>query len=177
VTIEQGNNRLAAVALILRNPCQNPEIFFIQRAVNENDPWSGQIAFPGGNMEDQDQDGIATARRETLEEVGLVLSPSSLLGRLDDQQGRSNFREIPLVISCNVFELDIHQRATNGYEVGDSFWVGLDHLINPLHRFDYLTGYAPDPYPAVRLGEDKILWGLTYRFVQMFLGVIGRSPR
>ena len=45
--------RRAAVALILRlNPeTAEPEMFFIQRAHYESDPWSGQIAFPGGREE------------------------------------------------------------------------------------------------------------------------------
>ena len=82
-------------------------------------------------MEKQDKDVLDTAIRETLEEVGLVLDAGSKLGRLDDQQGRNNHREIPLAISCFVFHVDFGEVTINHHEVGDGFWVSLDHLLNP----------------------------------------------
>ncbi len=171
--IQIDGYKSAAVALILRNLDANPEIFFIQRATNENDPWSGQIAFPGGNMDAEDGDVVATAVRETAEEVGFNLTRDKLLCRLDDQQGRNNYNRIPLIISCLVFDLGLSsQAAVHNQEVGDSIWVEVSHLFDANNRFDYLTSYAPDPYPAVQLPEGKVLWGLTFRFVQAFLNVV-----
>ena len=44
--ISTQGNRQASVAMVLRNLDSVPQMFFIERAQNENDPWSGQIAFP-----------------------------------------------------------------------------------------------------------------------------------
>ena len=56
----------AAVSIILRMNGGSIEILFILRALREGDPWSGQIAFPGGHFEPRDQSMRETAERETL---------------------------------------------------------------------------------------------------------------
>ncbi len=170
--IKIGNNKSAAVALILRNLNTDPEMFFIERAENENDPWSGQLAFPGGNSSRLDQDIAATARRETDEEVGIQLPAGSQLARLDDQTGRHNSRDISLIISCFVFNLDTPQTVNHNPEVGDSFWIKVDHLLHPNNQTQYQSRYATNPYPAIRFPSGKLLWGLTYRFVAHFLAAI-----
>jgi 8-oxo-dGTP pyrophosphatase MutT (NUDIX family) len=76
IKIEWGNMDLkagkdrAAVMIIL---CEDGELkaLYIRRAVNPMDPWSGQIAFPGGRTKMQDVDIIETAIREAWEEVGI----------------------------------------------------------------------------------------------------------
>ena len=65
--IPAGSRRQAAVAMLLADLDFRPRMFFIERARNPDDPWSGQIAFPGGNLEPADADTFDTARRETLE--------------------------------------------------------------------------------------------------------------
>lgn len=54
-----------------------PELLFIQRASRHGDPWSGDVAFPGGGRDIEDDDDLAAAVRETAEEVGLDLSVGS----------------------------------------------------------------------------------------------------
>ena len=65
--------REAAVAAILR-PGDHTEALFILRASREGDPWSGQMAFPGGHKDPEDISIRHTAERETWEEIGLDLS-------------------------------------------------------------------------------------------------------
>lgn len=169
--IKAGDHKSASVALILRNLDTDAEMFFIQRAENKNDPWSGQIAFPGGNREQRDEDSVATARRETDEEVGIRLPANSLLARLDDQLGRDNNRDISLIISCFVFKLDTPQVIRHSPEVGDSFWVKVDDLLHP-PALSTQTAYAGKPNPGIQFQSGEVLWGLTYRFVTMFLDII-----
>ena len=65
-------NHAAAVALVLR---QAPalELLLIKRSSSEDDPWSGQMALPGGRRDPADAGLQHTAIRETHEEVGLDL--------------------------------------------------------------------------------------------------------
>ena len=53
----------AAVALVLRGPAEAPDILFIKRASREGDPWSGQMAFPGGRYDPTDEREKDTAIR------------------------------------------------------------------------------------------------------------------
>ncbi len=168
--IPVAGKRQASVALILRDLASHPKMFFIERAKHRNDPWSGQIAFPGGNREAADFNPLATACRETREEVGIELSPRNLLGRLDDQQGKIKNRKLPLVISCFVFHIEEEQQTINSSEVEDSFWAPVSHLLEDKNRIHFSPpGYCNETWPAVRLDEQRVLWGLTWRFVQMFL--------
>ena len=80
---EGGELIWAAVAVVL---APEPEsVLLIRRAERAGDPWSGHMALPGGRRRSRpDHDLVATAIRETAEEVGLALGPEQLIGALDD---------------------------------------------------------------------------------------------
>lgn len=86
-TLDLDVKRQAAVALVLRQAKNGVEVLFIQRAVAERDPWSGQIAFPGGGRETSDRDLVDTAVRETGEETAVRIDHKLLAVHLLDQQG------------------------------------------------------------------------------------------
>ncbi|KAI8055698.1 hypothetical protein BDF22DRAFT_599948, partial [Syncephalis plumigaleata] len=77
------------------------ELLFIRRTSNPQDPWSGQIAFPGGKRESGETDR-ETAERETKEEVGLDLRSSAFtfLGALDEREVTTRFGRRLLLILC-----------------------------------------------------------------------------
>ena len=77
----------AAVALILRQDASGLQALFIERAAHDNDPWSGNVGFPGGKIEKDDGSPQLAAERETLEEIGLDLRTAQYLGRLSDIAG------------------------------------------------------------------------------------------
>jgi hypothetical protein len=62
----------AAVALILRTGSCGLEMLFIERALRADDPWSGDLGFPGGKVEAGERDPRLTAERETMEEIALI---------------------------------------------------------------------------------------------------------
>lgn len=64
-----------------------PEILFIKRATRTGDRWTGQVAFPGGGREPNDENDCAASVRETREEIGLDLSADHcmLVGNLPEQ--------------------------------------------------------------------------------------------
>jgi len=148
---------------------RTPKMFFIQRALHENDPWSGQIAFPGGSRDPEDPDTLHTAQRETVEEVGICLENIPLLGQLDDQKSFIKINSRPVVINCYVFEVPETILPENSEEVHDSFWVPVHHLASPENKTTHQVSQSGESRPAISLDDGQVLWGLTYRFVNMLL--------
>jgi 8-oxo-dGTP pyrophosphatase MutT (NUDIX family) len=166
----------AAVALLLREGKQGSEIFFIERARREGDPWSGHMAFPGGRMEQGDDHSRGTAERETLEEVGLTLERSRYLGALDDLQGSSRFQQSRLVVSAHVYHaIEPGPVVLDEREVQAALWLPLADLVDPLRHVEYaLARQQSFKFPGIQVGEpsSQIVWGLTYRFLEIFMRAI-----
>ena len=173
LSIEDG--RQAAVAMVLRNAGAGVEMLFIERAHRREDPWSGQMALPGGMVEVVDLDPQAAAERETAEEVGLCIGTRHRLGWLGDLQGRHAGQPIPMVISCFVYQAtDFHVPRTNE-EVRDTLWVSLDVLLDRSRRVDVHHPRIPDQsFRGVRVSdaEHQVVWGLTHRFLGRFFDVL-----
>lgn len=167
--------RHAAVAMILREGEQETEVLLIRRAEHENDPWSGDLAFPGGRIEEQDSDDKAAAERETWEEIGLDLGHAVYLGQGDDLGGAY----LSVRVSCFVYHLQRDMPFRLNGEVVDAFWVPLRTLLDPernrIARFYYRGGERE--HPIVDLGEwsQRPLWGLTYRLLNNFFQLFGLS--
>ncbi|MBX2868928.1 MAG: CoA pyrophosphatase [Acidiferrobacterales bacterium] len=170
----------AAVALVLRQGIDDVEMLFIQRATSERDPWSGQIAFPGGGKEPSDADLVETAMRETEEEVAVMLNDQLFCHHLMDQQGSNRGGSMDLMIRCLVFETNRAVRPVPNYEVAEVFWVPLSRLVNPEHQLTFQPAITNKPANGIDLGEGcagqpRILWGLTYRFVQYFFTLLNKN--
>jgi 8-oxo-dGTP pyrophosphatase MutT (NUDIX family) len=163
----------AAVAVVLRDGAPEPELLLIERARHPLDPWSGHMAFPGGRVDPGDPDPRSAAERETREEVGLSLADAEPLGRLDDLEGRHAGRPLSLVISAWVFHVEEPGDLTLNHEVETALWVPLRRIVDPRHQVEYTTPYGA--YPGVLVGEPDrhVVWGLTYRFLEIFLGALG----
>lgn len=171
------DHRHAAVAMVLRPAGGGLEALFIERTRNEADPWSGQMALPGGMVETDDTGARGAAERETLEEVGIDLTEALFVGRLDDMQGRHRAHRSGIVVSGFVFFDEHGQEAVPNYEVADVVWEPLATFTNS-ECFAYAE-YPPAPgerFPGVRVGhaEHQIVWGLTRRFLVSFFEVIGQ---
>ncbi|WP_246845718.1 CoA pyrophosphatase [Bdellovibrio sp. ZAP7] len=162
----------ACVSLILRGPPDDLQIGYIQRAIHPLDRWSGQIAFPGGKREEWDTSALATALRETQEEVGIVLTPEEMIGRLDDIQARKAGALLEFFIRPFVFytERDFEVRLDHN-EVADFFWVPLKDLVNPERNISYelMREQLRMELPAISLNREIPLWGLSYMITQDLL--------
>ncbi|MBV9879335.1 MAG: CoA pyrophosphatase, partial [Gemmatirosa sp.] len=163
--------RRAAVALVLRlGEGDRPELLFVKRAEFAGDPWSGQIAFPGGRHEPGDASLWHTAMRETWEETGLDLDRDArLLGRLDELHPRQP------VLPAVVVRPYVAVAAPSGpfalsIEMAAAFWV-------PIERFA-AEGVHAESEVRVRgtslrvpsfVHEGHTIWGMTYRILEDFL--------
>lgn len=158
----------AAVAAVFRPAAdaRTSELLFIQRATKATDPWSGQMAFPGGREEAEDPSPRHTAMRETEEEVGLDLSGARFLGSLTELDGgRANNRRV--IVSAHAWWLDgPRPTLTPNYEVADVVWVSLGELANRERHIDYLYPPSGMLFPGIQLDRrEQVIWGLTLRFL------------
>jgi 8-oxo-dGTP pyrophosphatase MutT (NUDIX family) len=91
---------------------------------------AGQVAFPGGRTEEYDLDAIATALRETEEEIGLPRDHIEIVGRLDLFNTGTGFAITPIV---GLVSVPFPLRPDPG-EVAEAFEVPLDFILDPANR-------------------------------------------
>lgn len=162
--------RRAAVAAVLRGGASGAEILLIRRAERAGDPWSGQMALPGGRHDEGDIDLAATAAREALEEVGLDLRrAASPLGRLDDV--RTHTRD--MIVRPFVWEIRAPVVLVPNAEVAEVVWVDLGSLASGARDTQHVWEEGPPDlrFPGYRVGE-RVVWGLTHRILGTLLGAL-----
>ena len=172
-TAETPEARTAAVALLLVEGQTGLAALFIKRAVRTGDPWSGQISLPGGRREPADADLLATAMRETREEVGVDLTRVERLGQLNDMNPRTPTLP-PIYVRPFVFALaTLPVLTTSVEEVQRAFWVPLARFAEPGVRRDFTLTVAgvERTFPAYALGDD-VIWGMTERIITPFIELI-----
>jgi len=165
----------AAVAIIARTVPGDLELLFIRRAAFENDPWSGDIAFPGGRISAPEEPPRLAAERETLEEVGLDVTKAKWLGQLDDVIGGDG----AVVVSGFVYALEGPVTLVTNHEVAAAGWVRVAALSAPERQLTNTFRYKDRDVtlPAIRVFDDDSphLWGLTYQFVERFMRTVGKE--
>lgn len=150
------------------------ELLLIERAVKRGDPWSGDVALPGGHQEAADMNLLATAQRETHEEVGLDLANcAEPIGRLESVPvpklpDRPRLEVIPIVFWWPRAEARLRLEAS---EVQAAFWASTDSLCAPEAQTRRTLRDAGQSYtlPATAV-QGRLVWGLTYGIVRRLLG-------
>ena len=167
--------RRAAVALLIRlgAPLEEPEVFFIQRAQYEKDPWSGQVAFPGGREEPGDASLFDTAARETFEETSIdIRRHGDLLGQLDDLRPRI-VRLPDLIVRPYVVLIGEHSDPVLSDEVAASFWVPLAALRETRGWRDTVVTAGGTEFTRRAFHHAGfVVWGMTERIVSGFLNLL-----
>lgn len=145
--IDERESDAAVVVLIGKGEY----ILLIKRVSNPNDPWSGQIALPGGHRE-RDESTLQAAVRECEEEVGIRPDIKSSLGVFSPNNIKIRVRAYVALLD------DLVEPKPNPHEVEKVFWVHESQLIRKDNAF-YFNQYR--------------VWGMTYRILSRLFEIAG----
>ena len=154
----------AAVLIALVDGASGPQVVLTRRSdALRHHP--GQIALPGGKQDHRDQDAVATALRESHEEVGLPPGNVRVLGEIAPHETVTGFVVTPVIGWVSGPFVPVPELG----EVEDVFLVPLQFLISPDNYQIHSRVYQgiERRYWSVPYGPYYI-WGATARILQTF---------
>ena len=153
--------RPAAVLMPLVVRGDQVQVLLTQRTAHLTDH-AGQISFPGGRVEEHDANTVATALRETEEEIGLRAERVEVIGTLPEYTTITGYRVTPVV---GMIQPPV-SLALDTFEVSEAFEVPLGFLMDPMHHErrivtldDISRTFYAMPYEAG--GRRYFIWGAT----------------
>lgn len=155
----------AAVAIIIDSNRHGGSLLLIKRTEREGDPWSGQIAFPGGHKSALDRTFVETAIREASEEVGIQLTDQDLLGVLPLVYSRT--KRVLVVPFVFLLRSDVVIHVNE--EVAESFWISLSDLAKIEVAKHEIKIERVRITANCYVFDDHVIWGLTFRIINILL--------
>jgi 8-oxo-dGTP pyrophosphatase MutT (NUDIX family) len=173
------------VPIVMRGEQGNEPHLLLTQRTQHLSSHAGQIAFPGGKVDPNDQSVEHAALREAEEEVGLTSEHVEVLGQLPSYITGTSFHITPVValVSPN------HTLQTNAYEVEFAFEVPLSFLMDPanhrIHQWEnngvqrqwYSMPYRPATTKLSHGSNDSsdsnpeteyFIWGATAGMIRNF---------
>ena len=160
-----GVERTSAPASVLVGLVQRDEglqVLLTQRTAHLRDH-AGQISFPGGRAEDDDRDAVATALRETEEEIGLAHDRVEIIGALPTYSTVTGYVVTPVVaLVTPPFTL-----ALDNFEVAEAFEVPLGYLMSPAHHQRHVFPYEGGQRQFLSMPwQGRFIWGATAAMIR-----------
>jgi 8-oxo-dGTP pyrophosphatase MutT (NUDIX family) len=152
--------RQAAVLVLLYPHTPDDWHLILTRRPDSMRKHSGQVSFPGGSRDEADASFVATALRETCEELG-ICDPANMtiLGELNTCYiPPTNFEVHPIVGALPA----LPEMTVSADEVAEVLTLSLHGLLHPAtlqHEMRDIMGYSVS-VPFYRVGEHKV-WGAT----------------
>ncbi len=149
------------IGLIEREGCVNVILTKRTEALNNH---SGQVAFPGGRIDDGDASPEAAALREAWEEIGLDINEVEVMGRLPDYYTGSGYRVAPIIgfvregvdFEINPDEVDYMFEVPLSFLMDEANHTTTSRMWKERERFFYEMPY-----------EDHYIWGVTAGMIRV----------
>ncbi len=162
--IKGDEDAKAAVAILFRSGAGGLELLLVKRSFIPSDPWSGDMAFPGGKVGPLDRGLMETVYREVFEETGIDLRTSGFLGAMDPfySSVRPEMGVLPLV-----FLVEGTPEIRLNEELSSFLWVPMGELRVSKGR----SLVKKFEVPAFHV-KGEVVWGLTYRMIEKLLELV-----
>ncbi len=154
----------AAVGILVKPTNTDVEFFLVKRAEVDDDPWSGDMAFPGGKKNLQDQTLVDTAVREVREETSIDLTDKEVLGFMEPVY--SAVRRT-LAVQPVIFVFNEYPEVTLNYELTKYIWVPLNDIKHG-KTHAVVKGWEGPVY----IVQGETVWGLTFRMLEKILKLL-----
>lgn len=156
LTLAAGARAAAVLVGLVAYP-KEVRVLLTQRAASLR-VHAGQIAFPGGKIESDDESPVAAALREAEEEIGLPPSHVEPLGYLDPYVTGTGFRVIPVVARIEPhFALRLNPgEVEDAFETPFAFLMdAANHALHSRELEGQLRRFYAMPY------GERYIWGIT----------------
>jgi 8-oxo-dGTP diphosphatase len=164
----------AAVTIVLKDGPGGVETLLIERAINDRDPASGDVALPGGHVDPGDTTLVETAVRELEEEVGLRAADLDAPLHFFGPVTASRFGLEVGVFASRLARHSPGPTVGRADEVADIFWLPQTALA----RSELVRRGAGAGEQRVRatVHEGHVLWGFTRRVLRQFFELPREDP-
>ena len=149
-------------------------ILFTKRAQEVKDH-KGQISFPGGVFQEEDETLSNTALRESAEEIGLMPGDVEILGELDDFVTQASNYIISPYVGLIPWP---YQFKVNEEEIDEIIEVPISALLD-MGRLRQETRIIDDEEVTSFFYhyQGKVIWGATARILHQFLDIFNQAMK
>ena len=139
----------------------------------------GEISFPGGSKDAEDEDFLATALREAEEEMGINPQDVTVLGQLDDVATRSQYG-VKVFVGTISYPYEFRPSAA---EIAEVLEIPFEFLASPRNLRHEMRWTLPVDrggqrvpeycYPFIdEKGGEHLIWGATAKIVHQFVDLV-----
>lgn len=173
ITFSENPDFVRSAVLFLIFPSESGLATMLTKRTDSVDTHKGQISFPGGTMDESDEDAIHTALREAHEEIGVDPASLEILGLLDDLAVPSQYVITPVVASS-------HTRPTvklNPVEVAEVFDAPLSFFMDEKNCWTEERTFRGATHKLWFYDyNNHTIWGATAAIIRNLIALM-RTPR
>ena len=171
--LELGDLRASGVLFLLHEHRGEDHLVFQQRTQTVRHH-KGEISLPGGARDPEDVDLLATALRETHEEIGVAADLIEIYGQLDDTETRTGYLIRPYVGAAPAGVAIEFTEAVR--EVTELIHVPVAHLLSEdFHGWKPIERDGQQTTVPAYVWNDHLIWGATARMLGQFLELLGTT--